>query len=96
VQGFAAAQAAASPRETAVLVREHRLPREAVKPEHLDDREVWTALLEDMPTTARLRNLATLTRVGVIGSEQSVPPNGRSETAPMRRRGAGGPIASET
>jgi 60 kDa SS-A/Ro ribonucleoprotein len=37
-----------------------------VQPEHLDDREVWEALLEDMPMTALLRNLATLTRVGVI------------------------------
>ena len=65
-QGFAAAQAAETPSETAALVREYRLPREAVKPEHLDDREVWAALLEQMPMTALLRNLATLTRVGVI------------------------------
>jgi 60 kDa SS-A/Ro ribonucleoprotein len=66
VEGFARAQAAATPGETARLVREYRLPREAVKPEHLDAAEVWDALLEQMPMTALLRNLATMTRVGVV------------------------------
>ncbi|MBE2317854.1 TROVE domain-containing protein [Solirubrobacter sp. CPCC 204708] len=66
VAAFTAAQAAGTTAETARLVREHGLPREAVKPEHLDDAEVWAALLERMPMTALLRNLATLTRVGVI------------------------------
>ena len=35
VEGFARAQAAATPVEAAVLVREHRLPHEALQPEHL-------------------------------------------------------------
>jgi 60 kDa SS-A/Ro ribonucleoprotein len=47
-------------------VREFRLPREALQPEHLTSAEVWAALLEDMPMTALIRNLATMTRVGVI------------------------------
>jgi len=66
VEGFARAQAAATAKEAAVLVREHGLPREAIAPEHLGAPEVWEALLEDMPMTALLRNLATMTRVGVI------------------------------
>jgi 60 kDa SS-A/Ro ribonucleoprotein len=66
VEGFTAAQNAKDARQTAKLVREYRLPREAVLPEHLDDKGVWAALLEQMPMTALLRNLATLTRVGVI------------------------------
>src|SRR4051794_1529625 len=66
VEGFVKAQHATSAKETAKLIGEYRLPREAVKPEHLDSAEVWLALLEDMPMTALLRNLATLTRVGVI------------------------------
>ncbi|MDA0181270.1 TROVE domain-containing protein [Solirubrobacter phytolaccae] len=66
IGAFEAAQAATTAAETARLVREHGLPREAVKAEHLDDAEVWAALLERMPMTALLRNLATLTRVGVI------------------------------
>jgi 60 kDa SS-A/Ro ribonucleoprotein len=66
VEGFARAQEAASPRETASLVRDYRLPREALNPEHLTSPEVWEALLEEMPMTALIRNLATMTRVGVL------------------------------
>src|SRR4051812_9899931 len=66
VEGFARAQEAGTAREAAALVREYRLPREAVKPEHLTSPEVWAALLERMPMTALIRNLATMTRVGVL------------------------------
>jgi 60 kDa SS-A/Ro ribonucleoprotein len=66
VEGFVRAQAAETPGETAALVREFRLPREAVQTGHLTSAEVWEALLEDMPTTAAIRNLATMTRVGVL------------------------------
>ncbi|MDX6526293.1 MAG: 60 kDa SS-A/Ro ribonucleoprotein [Gaiellales bacterium] len=67
VEGFIRAQGAAKPRETAALVREYGLPREALQPEHLTSPEVWYALLDDMPMTALIRNLATMTRVGVLG-----------------------------
>jgi 60 kDa SS-A/Ro ribonucleoprotein len=66
VEGFTRAQAAETPKQSAALVGEYRLPREAIKPEHLTSAEVWTALLQDMPMTALIRNLATMTRVGVI------------------------------
>jgi len=66
VEGFVRAQEAATPREAAALVREYRLPREALQPEHLTSAEVWEALLDDMPMTALIRNLATMTRVGVL------------------------------
>ena len=66
VEGFGRAQAAESPREAAVLVREYGLPREALQSEHLASPEVWEALLDDMPMTALIRNLATMTRVGVL------------------------------
>jgi 60 kDa SS-A/Ro ribonucleoprotein len=66
VEGFDRAQSATSAKETAALVREHRLPREALQPDHLTSPEVWDALLDDMPMTALVRNLATMTRVGVI------------------------------
>jgi 60 kDa SS-A/Ro ribonucleoprotein len=66
VEGFVRAQAASTARECAVLVREYGLPREALQPEHLTSPEVWTALLDGMPMTALVRNLATMTRVGVI------------------------------
>jgi 60 kDa SS-A/Ro ribonucleoprotein len=66
VDGFVRAQAAESPAEAAGLVREYGLPREALQSEHLSSREVWEALLADMPMTAMIRNLATMTRVGVL------------------------------
>jgi 60 kDa SS-A/Ro ribonucleoprotein len=66
VEGFARAQDASTPAQAAALVREYRLPREALKPEHLTSPEVWDALLDDMPMTALIRNLATMTRVGVL------------------------------
>jgi len=74
VEGFARVQIAESPKQAAELVREYRLPREAVRPEQLTSPEVWEALLEDMPMTALVRNLATMTRVGVLtpGSDATV------------------------
>jgi 60 kDa SS-A/Ro ribonucleoprotein len=66
VEGFGRAQQAKTPAETAALVREFGLPREAVQTEHLTSPDVWEALLEDMPMTAAIRNLATMTRVGVV------------------------------
>ena len=66
VEGFTLAQAADTPERAAELVHQYRLPREALRPEHLTSPEVWSALLEQMPMTALIRNLATMTRVGVI------------------------------
>ena len=66
MEGFVRAQSAETPAETAALVREFGLPREALLSEHLTSREVWEALLEDMSMTAMIRNLATMTRVGVL------------------------------
>ena len=71
VEGFARAQSAETPATTAELVREYGLPREALKSEHLTSPRVWEALLDDMPSTALIRNLATMTRIGLLepGSE---------------------------
>ena len=71
VEGFVMAQHAESPGETAKLVGDYGLPREALVSEHLTSPGVWDALLASMPMTAMIRNLATMTRVGVLapGSE---------------------------
>lgn len=50
----------------AQLIREAKLPRECVPTQWLKFPEVWEALLEDMPMTAMIRNLATMTRVGLL------------------------------
>jgi len=63
------AKVAASSAEVAALIREYRLPREAVPTQWLTDPFVWEALLEDMPMTALIRNLATLTRVGLLTAQ---------------------------
>jgi 60 kDa SS-A/Ro ribonucleoprotein len=57
--------------EAATLIQELRLPRELVPTALLKSAEVWRALLDDMPITAMVRNLATMTRVGLLttGSE---------------------------
>lgn len=52
--------------EAAALITAYRLPREAVPTPLLTEPAVWMALLADMPMTALTRNLATLTRLGVL------------------------------
>ena len=48
------------------LIRDYQLTREMIPTELLTDASVWDALLEQMPFTAMLRNLATMTRVGLL------------------------------
>jgi len=52
--------------DMAAFVLEHKLPREALPTDWLREPAVWAALLEDMPMTALIRNLATMTRVGLV------------------------------
>jgi 60 kDa SS-A/Ro ribonucleoprotein len=66
VWAFERAKRAETKDEIVRLIREYRLPREAVPTQWLTEGDVWKALLADMPMTALLRNLATLTRVGVL------------------------------
>jgi 60 kDa SS-A/Ro ribonucleoprotein len=48
------------------MIRHYGLTREMVPTELLTVASVWEALLEQMPFTATLRNLATMTRVGLL------------------------------
>jgi len=50
----------------AELVRTSGLPREALPSAWLKEPRVWEALLPQLPMTALIRNLATLTRVGLL------------------------------
>jgi 60 kDa SS-A/Ro ribonucleoprotein len=56
----------ADAREVVRLIEQHNLTRECVPTEHLNDVRVWAALLERMPMTAMIRNLATMTRVELL------------------------------
>ncbi len=66
VWALEAAKAAKTPAEIVRLIRDHGLVRECVPTEWLSHADVWEALLEKMPLTALIRNLATLTRVSLL------------------------------
>ena len=53
------------------LITRYDMTWEMVPSEQLDKPEVWEALAEHMPLTALIRNLATLTRLGVIAPMKS-------------------------
>lgn len=66
IAAFERAKAATSVKEIVNLITEYNLPREAIPTHFLNEKEVWDALLVKMPMTAMIRNLATMTRVGLI------------------------------
>lgn len=66
IWAFERAKRATSAAEIAKLIIDYRLPRECVPTQFLDSLEVWDALLQQMPMTALIRNLATLTRIGLL------------------------------
>lgn len=66
IWAFERAQRATDADEIVQLIRDERLPREAVPTEWLTNAAVWEALLDEMPMTAMIRNLATMTRVGLL------------------------------
>jgi 60 kDa SS-A/Ro ribonucleoprotein len=92
---FERAKRATTAAEVAALIREHRLPREAVPTQHLTDPAVWEALLADMPATALIRNLAMMTRVGLLvaGSQAARAIVARIGDAERLRRARIHPIA---
>jgi len=66
IKAFEEVQAEKDVKRVIKLIQEHSLPREAIPTEHLNNVGVWEALLEDMGTTALIRNLAKMTSVGLI------------------------------
>jgi 60 kDa SS-A/Ro ribonucleoprotein len=66
ILAFEQAKRATDKAEVVRLIREHGLVRECVPTRWLGEAEVWEALLEKMPLTALVRNLATMTRVGLL------------------------------
>ena len=48
------------------VIEDYKLPREALPTELLKYKEVWDALLVDMPLTAMIRNLGKMTNVGLL------------------------------
>lgn len=52
--------------EVCKLITEYNLPRECVPTNFLTEPEVWNSLLVKMPMTAMIRNLATMTKIGLL------------------------------
>ena len=52
--------------KAAEVIRKYNFPREVVPTELLTKPEVWAALLENMPITAMVRNLGTMSKVGLL------------------------------
>ncbi|HEU4325562.1 MAG TPA: TROVE domain-containing protein [Roseiflexaceae bacterium] len=63
---FERVQRAEREQDVVALIRDYTLPREAVPTQWLTSAKVWEALLEHMPMEAMVRNLATMTRVGLL------------------------------
>lgn len=87
---FESAKRMETDEEVARLVKRYRLPREAVPTTRLNASLVWEALLEDMPLEAMTRNLATMTRVGLLkpmsAATQAVVERLRSQEAIRKAR----------
>lgn len=64
--GVTAIRTAEDAKSAAQLIADFKLPREVVPSQFLTDKAVWEALLVDMPITALIRNLPTMTRVGLL------------------------------
>ena len=52
--------------EAALVILDNRLPREVVPTQLLSNELVWEALLNEMPMTAMIRNLAKMTAIGLL------------------------------
>lgn len=66
IWAFERAKRVESDKEMAALIKQYKLPREAVPTQFLTSAGVWEVLLEAMPMEAMMRNLATMTRIGLI------------------------------
>ncbi|MCC2668903.1 MAG: hypothetical protein K0Q72_1374 [Armatimonadetes bacterium] len=72
VWAFEQVKRAGTKEEVAHLIRTYGLPREAIPTRWLLEPMVWEALLTGLPLTALIRNLATLTRIGLLTQESDV------------------------
>ncbi len=66
IDGLYRVRAAGGAAEAAAIIRDRRLPREAVPTDLLGCPQVWEALLADMPMGAMIRNLGKLSQVGLL------------------------------
>ncbi|WP_428261699.1 TROVE domain-containing protein [Haliangium sp.] len=95
LEAFEQAKRATTASEIVRLIEQVALPREAVPTRWLTHAKVWEALLVKMPMTAMIRNLAVMTRVGLLASmsEATRTVVSRLESREALRRARVHPIA---
>lgn len=95
VRAHDAAAAATDAGALAELVRAHRLPHEAVPSQFMGERGIWSALLDEMPMTAMIRNLNRMTVAGLVApmSEAAAHVAARLEDARVLAKARVHPLA---
>src|SRR5690606_10074849 len=68
ISAFDEVQKSESVKDVVRLIRQYNLPREAIPTHWLNSVEVWEALLEKMPMTALIRNLAKMSSLNMFSS----------------------------
>lgn len=68
IEAFEVVQTMTNPKDIALFVHDYQLTWEMLPTQALTHKEVWEALLEKMPMTAMIRNLAKMTSIGLIDS----------------------------
>lgn len=66
INGFELAKNAASVKEMIRLIKEYSLTREMIPTHFLKEKDIWSALLINMPMTAIIRNLGNMSSVGLL------------------------------
>lgn len=66
IWAFERAKRAETEKEIVKLIEEYRLPREAVPTQFLTSKAVWWALLESIGMEAMIRNLGTMSKIGLL------------------------------
>ena len=66
IQAFEMAKKATNKKEIIALIKSNGLTREMIPTQFLAEADVWEAMLEKMPIHAMVRNLANMTRLGLI------------------------------
>lgn len=68
VEAMEAIKLVESTKDAIAIIKASGLPREAIPTEHLAKAEVWEALLPEMPMGTLVRNLATMTKNGLVAN----------------------------
>lgn len=90
VEGYERVRRETDPRRAAGLVRDYRLPWEALPDQVINTVPVWEALLEvGVPATALLRQLPRLTRLGLLSPTGAWTPRVVNQLQDVRRLRAG-------